>query len=116
LHDENFLLIRSFHSSPDRAFSGTDEGLFFLGCLIKHHSSRFAIDYFYMCHEANCQKVLDTMETTPPLKFDSKIECFDYNIFSCLDLCDVARKPFLLNPYVNACSVMMVVYHDNLKS
>jgi hypothetical protein len=34
LHDENFPYIRSFHSSPIRAYLGTNEGEYFLGCLI----------------------------------------------------------------------------------
>lgn len=33
-HDEIYSYIRSFHSSPARAFVGTDEGQFFLGRLI----------------------------------------------------------------------------------
>ncbi|PTB50030.1 hypothetical protein M431DRAFT_259195 [Trichoderma harzianum CBS 226.95] len=35
-HDEISITIRSFHSSSDEPFSGTDEGYYFLGCLIKH--------------------------------------------------------------------------------
>lgn len=42
LHDEISIHIRSFHLSPDRAFFGTNEGLFFLGCLIK-------VDVFCCC-------------------------------------------------------------------